>query len=178
VVSKIDYCNSVLAGGPGHRLDRLQSVLNAAARLIFSARKREQITPLLHELHWLRVPERIKFWLCVLAYRCLHGTAPSYLAESLHLSTDVTARWHLWSAAHTLGAVKLSLNSGRPCVSGCSITCMEQSASCCQRHAVAAVFLSTFEDITVPVIIPLLTVSPVALYSYSISATSCKVPLQ
>ena len=56
-------------------------------------------TPLLHELHWLRVPERIKFRLCVLAYRCLHGTAPSYLAESLQLSTDVAARRRLRSAA-------------------------------------------------------------------------------
>jgi len=33
-----------------------------------------------HILHWLRVPERIKFQLCVLAFRCLHGTAPRYLA--------------------------------------------------------------------------------------------------
>jgi len=98
VVSKVDYCNSVLAGAPGHLLDRLQSVLNAAARLIFAARKREHITPLLHELHWLILPERIKFRLCVQAYRCLHGTAPSYLAESLQLSTDVAARRRLRSA--------------------------------------------------------------------------------
>ena len=111
VVSKVDYCNSVLAGAPGHLLDRLQSVLNAAARLIFSARKREHITPLLHELHWLRVHERIKFRLCVLAYRCFHGTAPSYLAESLHLSTDVAARRRLRSAASSTLLVPSSYRS-------------------------------------------------------------------
>ena len=61
-------------------LQRLQSVFNAAARLVFSARKSEHITPLLCELHWLKVPERIQFRLCVLAYLCLIGTAPSYLA--------------------------------------------------------------------------------------------------
>ena len=99
VVSKVDYCNSVLAGVSAHLLDRLQSVLNAAARLVFSARKTERISPLLQELHWLRVPERIKFRLCVLVYRCLHGTAPSYLAESLHLSTGIAARRRLRSAA-------------------------------------------------------------------------------
>jgi len=33
VVSKVDYCCSVLAGVSGHLLDRLQSILNAAARL-------------------------------------------------------------------------------------------------------------------------------------------------
>jgi len=79
VISKVDYCISVLAGISGSLQNRLQSVLNAAARLVCSAKKSEHITPLLQELHWLRVPERIQFRLCVLAYRCVHGTAPDYL---------------------------------------------------------------------------------------------------
>ena len=37
VMSKVHYCCSVLAGVSGHLLDRLQSILNAAARLVFSA---------------------------------------------------------------------------------------------------------------------------------------------
>jgi len=80
IVSKVDYCNSVIAGISGQLQDRLQSVLNAAARLVFSARRSERTTPLLRvrELHWLRVPERVTFRLCVLVYRCLHGTAPSF----------------------------------------------------------------------------------------------------
>jgi len=68
---------------------RLQSVFNAAARLVFTARKSEHVTPLLQELHWLKVPERIQFCLCVLVHRCLHGNAPLYLAETLCLTTDV-----------------------------------------------------------------------------------------
>ena len=56
VANKVDYCNSVLAGLPVTLLQRLQSVLNAAARLVYSARKSEHTTPLLRELHWLRVP--------------------------------------------------------------------------------------------------------------------------
>ena len=85
--TKVDYCSSVLSGISGQLLQRLQcvSVFNAAARLVFSARKSEHITPLLRELHWLKVPERIQFRLCVLAYRCLIGTAPSYLTESFHV---------------------------------------------------------------------------------------------
>ena len=54
-----------------------------------NARKSEQITPLLRELHWLKVQERIQFRLYVLAYRCLIGTAPSYLAETLQSTADV-----------------------------------------------------------------------------------------
>ena len=61
VVTKVDYCSSVLPGISGQLLQRLQSVFNAAASLVFSARKSEHITPLLRELHWLKVPERIQF---------------------------------------------------------------------------------------------------------------------
>ena len=46
--------------------DRLQSVLNAAARLVCNGRKYDHITPLLRDLHWLRIPERIAFNLAVL----------------------------------------------------------------------------------------------------------------
>ena len=91
-ICKVDYCSSILAGVTGSWLGRLQSVLNAAARLVFSARRSDHVTPLLRELHWLKVPERVWFRLCVLAYRCLHGTAPAYLAESLHLASNVGAR--------------------------------------------------------------------------------------
>jgi hypothetical protein len=77
VLSRLDYGSATLAGLPGTLLNRLQSVLNAAARLIFGARKFDHVTPLLRDLHWLRVPERLDFRLAVLVYRCLHGTAPA-----------------------------------------------------------------------------------------------------
>ena len=93
-----NYCNSVLAGIPSQLQDRLQSVLNAAARLVFSARRSERITPLLRELHWLRVLERVTFRLCVLVYRCIHDTAPSYFVGSLLRTSDVDTRRRLRSA--------------------------------------------------------------------------------
>jgi len=98
VISKVDYCCSVLVGISGHQLSRLQSVLNAAARLIFSARRSDRTTPLLRELHWFRIPERIQFRLCVLSYRCLHWTAPSYLADSLRRCDDTEGRRRLRSS--------------------------------------------------------------------------------
>jgi len=99
MVTKVDYCNSVLSGIYGQRL---QSVFNAAARLVFSARKSEHLTPLLGELHWLKVLERIQFRLCVLAYRCLNGTAPSYLAVTLHLTADLGSCRCLQSASTSM----------------------------------------------------------------------------
>ena len=92
VVISVDYCISALAGINGYLMDKLKSVLNAAARLVFSARKYEHITPLLRELHWLRIHEHIQFWLCVLVHRCIHGSAPVRLAESLHQTTEVSGR--------------------------------------------------------------------------------------
>jgi len=72
VFTRLDYGNATLAGVASNQLDRLQSVMNAAARLVCSARKCDHITPLLHDLHWLRVPQRIEFKLAVLAFCCLH----------------------------------------------------------------------------------------------------------
>jgi len=47
VISKLDYSKSVLAGAPAVLLSRFQSVLNAAARLVFSANRSAHTTPLL-----------------------------------------------------------------------------------------------------------------------------------
>ena len=99
VLSKLDYGISTLAGLPASQLNRLQSVLNAAARLVCSARKYDHVTPLLRELHWLKVPERITFRLSVLAFRCLHGQAPSYLADELHRVSAIEGRQRLRSAS-------------------------------------------------------------------------------
>ena len=98
-LTKVDCCSSVLSGVSGQLLQRLQSVFNDAAHLVFSARNSEHITPLFCELHWLKVPERIQFRLCVLTYRYINGTAASYLAETLHLTADVGSRRRLRGAS-------------------------------------------------------------------------------
>ena len=70
VLTKLDCCSATLAGLPAvqlDRLDRLPSVLNAVARLIYRRRKFDRVSPLLKEVHWLRVPQRITLRLAVLA---------------------------------------------------------------------------------------------------------------
>jgi len=61
VISRLDYGRAMLAGLPACQLDRLQSVLNGASRLIYSSRKFDHVTPLLHDLHWLRIPDELRF---------------------------------------------------------------------------------------------------------------------
>jgi len=51
VLTRLDYGIATLAGLPAHLIDRLQSMMNAAAQLIFSSQKYDHVTPLLHELH-------------------------------------------------------------------------------------------------------------------------------
>jgi len=98
VHSRLDYGNSVLVGIPAYILRRLQSVLNAAARLIFHLKRSDHITDALVSLLWLRVPERIQYKVAVLGYRVLNGSAPRYLGPLTRVA-DVPGRRTLRSAA-------------------------------------------------------------------------------
>ena len=48
-------------GLPTSQIQKLQRVQNAAAQIISGARKYDHVTPLLGDLHWLPVKERIEF---------------------------------------------------------------------------------------------------------------------
>ena len=44
------------------------------------------ITPILKDLHWLPVNQRINYKILLLTYKVLHGMGPSYLSELLNIS--------------------------------------------------------------------------------------------
>ena len=85
VISRLDYCNALLAGLPACAIKPLQMVQNAAARLVFTQPKRAHVTPLFIQLHWLPVAARIKHKALTLAYKTISGSAPAYLKEILRL---------------------------------------------------------------------------------------------
>ena len=97
--------SSVFLQLPKQLMDRLQSVQNAAALLIFKACRQDHIQLLLRRLHWLRMPERISFRLVVLVYRCLHGSAPGYLASDPQRVSHLNARRRLRSSTSTTSAL-------------------------------------------------------------------------
>ena len=101
VIARVDYCNSIVSGIPKYQHDRIQSVLNAAARLIFGVNRYDHITPLLKDrLHCLRVPQRIDFKQSLLVYKALHDLAPAYIADYCVNVSSNNRRSSLRSATH------------------------------------------------------------------------------
>ena len=92
VLLRLDYWNATLAGLPSHVISRQQSTLNASAWLLFTLWKCDHMTPLLQELHWLKMEQRIEYKLTVLVYRCLQGLAPPQLTNSLQPDSDIDTR--------------------------------------------------------------------------------------
>ena len=100
ICTRVDFSNSLLYGTSAYLLDRLQSVLNSAARLILRIGKYDPISAAIRrDLHWLPVPFRIRYKLNSITSNCLAGRAPEYLIELCHSVTDIPARRNLRSSS-------------------------------------------------------------------------------
>ena len=62
-------------------------------------RRRDHMTPVLRELHWLPVRRRIRFKTTVMVslHKCIHRLAPSYLASHCKPMSSCPGRSHLRS---------------------------------------------------------------------------------
>ena len=96
----IPQCHYVLASAANTVTDKLQRVLNAAARVITGTRKFDRgLGQILHDqLHWLDVPDRVLVRLAVTVHQCLNGRAPPYLSEHCIPVSSADTRRHLRSA--------------------------------------------------------------------------------
>ena len=137
ILSRLDYCNSVLFGLPANLIQHLQSIQNAAAQLIFRIRWSEHITPALISLHRLRVLERIS----------IHGTPPSYLQSFFSHVADMTSRQRLRSSAsHHLEIPPVRLYSRQAGIASCRHQHVERPSV--PRHicTVTHSFQAAFQD--------------------------------
>jgi len=73
-------------------MNRLQSVQNAAARLVTGTRRCDHIMLVLRQLHWLPVRQRVDFKVATFVHRSLSGISPTYLADDCRLVADARER--------------------------------------------------------------------------------------
>ena len=99
VTSRLNCNNSLLYGLPASQLARLQLVQNAAARLVTQTKRCDHISPILYEVHWLRIEDRVALKILLTAYNVHHGIAPKYIC---HLLSDYLPERNLRSASQLL----------------------------------------------------------------------------
>ena len=85
VLSRLDYCSSLLWGIPQQLINKLQKVQNCSARLILKTTKCTHVSPLLAKLHWLPIAQRIDYKIFSLCYDVVSDTAPLHLSDLLCL---------------------------------------------------------------------------------------------
>ena len=87
ILSKLDYCNSLLVGTPECHLSHLQCIQNMACRVVCNLRKYDHVSASMNSLHWLRVREGITYKIAYLVHCCKMGTAAQYLIDVLPMAT-------------------------------------------------------------------------------------------
>ena len=93
VTSRIDYCNAALLGLSSASIDRVQHVMNSAARLLLKLPKFSHISVRMRdELHWLPISLRIQFKVTLTMWKCIAGNAPDYLQDLCHLLSTISDR--------------------------------------------------------------------------------------
>ena len=92
VSSRLDFNNSLLYGLPSAVLSSLQRVQNSAARLISYTKRHHHISPVLRNLHWLPIRERIMFKILLITYKAIHGSAPAYISDLISISKNARLR--------------------------------------------------------------------------------------
>ena len=125
ITSKLNNCNSLLYGHPTYMINKLQTIQNAAARIVTFTRKTEHVTPVLCKLHCLPIQYRIIFKVLLLVYKGLNGLAPAYISELLHYCTS--SRSLRSSSQRLLNIPRTSLKTWQQSFFGCWLQTVERT---------------------------------------------------
>ena len=124
ILSPLDYCNLLFNGITQKNLVRLQKLQNKCAWLVNMQLRSCHITPLLMDLHWLRVSESLNESYSDTpryVYKSLNGLCPQYMNDCLVVNRprlgSVTTRSRL---GLNLVVSKTQKCAGESLFSGCS----------------------------------------------------------
>ena len=81
ILTKLDYCNSLLLGIPKYNIAKLQRIQNMSCRMIFQLPRHSTINTYLAQLHWLKIQERITYKVATIMHKCINNITPTYLSE-------------------------------------------------------------------------------------------------
>ena len=83
ILSRLDYCNSLLDGISDNKLNKLQRIQNHAA-LVLRKSRHATATALLRTLHWLSAKARIQYKIACLCFQCTYqNSMPPYISDLL-----------------------------------------------------------------------------------------------
>ena len=97
ILSNLDYCNALLIRATNKDIKPLQRVMNKAIRFIFNLRKRDHISQFSAKAHFLPIFYRIRFKICLMAFKIVNGMSPDYLADDVEMfqpTTKINLRDH------------------------------------------------------------------------------------
>ena len=90
ITSHLDFCNSILYNLSNKQIERLRRIQNQEARMLKRIPRRNHITPVLRELHWLKIHNIIIFQILLLTHKSVNNTAPEYLCDLIRLNIKST----------------------------------------------------------------------------------------
>ena len=116
ILSRLDYCNSMLQGSANYQLHKLQKIQNMVCRVVCNLKKYDHVSNHMETLHWLQICERNCFKIATLMHSCIHGSTPKYLTDILPIHQN---KWQMrLSTSNILPSVlcksALSYNSAFP----------------------------------------------------------------
>ena len=92
VLSQVTYCLSIYGNGTKKNMDKIQKVLNFAARVIFGKRKFDHVSDLREKLGWLPAQLMADHRTLCLAHKVIAGGEPESLAAAFVCNGDRRSR--------------------------------------------------------------------------------------